>query len=284
MKTVANALQITARARRWLEQSSGGRVLGVYEQAVNLANPAGELLVLATSTVGPGPFSLVLSPDVAPLARHIAAGDSVRVSAGLLEVGRLEVTWAEAETWEARPGWSRLHDRSLPLPALRQLLLAVAPPDSLADLLLPSSAARNRWAQAAEPGAHLLAQGLAAANQTLGRRGAAALAGLGPGLTPAGDDFLMGVIYYGWATEPVARAATWAAALVGAAAPRTNQLSRAWLRAAGRGETGRAWHGLVAALAQGEAVLGPAVQAIVSTGHTSGADALAGFLWASDAR
>jgi hypothetical protein len=68
-------------------------------------------------------------------------------------------------------------------------------------------------------------------------------------------------------------------AVFDAAAPRTNRLSVAFLRAAARGECNIAWHHLLDALQNGpQEELLEATLAIIAHGHTSGADMLAGFL------
>jgi len=118
--------------------------------------------------------------------------------------------------------------------------------------------------------------------------GALALAGLGSGLTPAGDDFLTGAMLWAWLAHPVP--APFCRALVEAAIPRTTLLSAAFLRAAARGECSASWHGLLEALseraeargASWQLALHQAVQEIMAYGATSGADTLAGFLYASE--
>jgi hypothetical protein len=107
---------------------------------------------------------------------------------------------------------------------------------------------------------------------------------LGVGLTPAGDDFLLGIIYGLWADggrEP-ARTRQIAACIAAAAAARTTTLSAAWLTAAARGEAGRPWHNLITALRDNKNVP-QTIDHILATGHTSGADALAGFIAAQTA-
>jgi hypothetical protein len=132
-----------------------------------------------------------------------------------------------------------------------------------------------------EVGAPLL-QGLAAQDLDACGVGVRQLAGLGGGLTPAGDDFLMGALYGLWLTQPAARARRWAQTMVDTAVPRTTTLAAAWLRAAAGGEAGVAWHELVDGMIDGDASrVDAALDCILATGHTSGADALAGFtaLW-----
>jgi hypothetical protein len=70
-----------------------------------------------------------------------------------------------------------------------------------------------------------------------------------------------------------------ALAIAAAASPRTTTASTAYLLAAAAGAAGEAWHDLVTGIAQGdEPVWEGAVGRLAAIGHTSGADAVAGFL------
>jgi hypothetical protein len=105
------------------------------------------------------------------------------------------------------------------------------------------------------------------------------LAGLGPGLTPAGDDFLVGAILGAWILHPQERARSLAGPAAEAAARLTSTLSAAWLRWAGRGAVGETWQALFrAVLLDDRRAERSALDRILATGHTSGADALAGFV------
>ncbi|MEK6711889.1 MAG: DUF2877 domain-containing protein [Nitrospinota bacterium] len=106
---------------------------------------------------------------------------------------------------------------------------------------------------------------------------AKALIGLGPGLTPSGDDCLGGALVAlralgeGRAAD---RLAAWALPL---AEGRTGKISLAHLRCAAAGEGASALHEALAALCvPGAAGLPEALDAIHAIGHTSGWDALAG--------
>jgi hypothetical protein len=102
---------------------------------------------------------------------------------------------------------------------------------------------------------------------------------LGGGLTPAGDDFLLGALYALWVARPSEQATALGEVIVASAIPRTSRLSAAWLEAAARGEAGQPWHTLVGALASDDSqVIDRAAHGILGVGHTSGADALAGFV------
>lgn len=105
--------------------------------------------------------------------------------------------------------------------------------------------------------------------------------GLGPGVTPSGDDFLIGFLAALWITAGDAPErkhflSAFGAGLI-AAAQNTSEISRTYLLHAARGQFSSAVFELAEAFAlQGE--ISSAVQAAVRVGHTSGMDTVTGFL------
>lgn len=97
-----------------------------------------------------------------------------------------------------------------------------------------------------------------------------ALIGLGPGLTPAGDDFVGGAMIALRAFGHVAAAERIAAWALPLAKARTNRISRAHLECAARGEGHEALHDWLAAPS------GANLARLASIGHSSGLDAAAG--------
>jgi hypothetical protein len=285
---------IAPAAMSWLAAQRPASLLHIFENVCNLVDDQGQVLALTTNAVGPGPFSLMVAVDrkVAwPGFNTLLLPDSpVGYNHGRLTVGPIAVDLTTARRWSARPDWRRLPPSLLQAQwsDLTKWLLANAPEGSLA-LLLASPAAGEAGGQ---PGADWLAAAGAAWRQmaiALGRveqqqaiQAAQQLAGLGGGLTPAGDDLLVGLIYALWVAWPGEQANPWAIRLAGAAMPLTGHLSAAWLAAAARGETVPAWHEFVASLVAADDIRwAVAISRIADTGHTSGADALAGFLLAS---
>jgi len=116
------------------------------------------------------------------------------------------------------------------------------------------------------------------------------LAGLGIGLTPSGDDFIMGASLAAWIIHPADVAEVLAVEVTEVAAPLTTSLSGAWLRSAGRGEAGILWHQFFEALISADQTsIQESMDKILSVGETSGADALSGFIssfaaWLVEAR
>jgi hypothetical protein len=107
------------------------------------------------------------------------------------------------------------------------------------------------------------------------------LIGLGPGLTPAGDDWLAGWLLAGWLKEGGRGVRSIADLILAAAAERTTTLSRAFLECAAAGEADENWHALLNALASESSTDLPiyhSTHIILSHGATSGAAMLAGFL------
>jgi hypothetical protein len=119
---------------------------------------------------------------------------------------------------------------------------------------------------------------IAAGAQLPAPRAANALIGMGPGLTPAGDDFAGGALIALRAAGRTAQAdriSAWALAL---AKKGTGKISRAHLRCAAAGEGHEALHELLRALHKGKQAIDRALAALSRVGHSSGRDAAAGAL------
>jgi len=295
---VLQAVSISRPVMAALEREGfAGSVLSVFAEACNLVSDQGEVVALVSQRVGNGPLNIVLEGD-GFLSRGLEAGlpvegdgRGIRIG-GALNSEPYRVSLAGAEVWEPRLEWDRLNaDRpelKANLAILHDHLIAQAPAESLACLLIASPAGGRSIESTYRKAAQRAIEGLLAALHEGDRQGiaagAAALAGLGPGLTPAGDDFLLGLMVglrtwlqflagRGLSVEEACQA------IYEAAAGRTNLLSIALLRSAREGMFGEAWHDLLAALRQGEAneVRG-AADRVLGFGGTSGADALGGFL------
>ncbi|MDX9829039.1 MAG: DUF2877 domain-containing protein [Anaerolineae bacterium] len=261
------------------------RVLAVFERACLLSTPDGEVLSLVLPAAGDGPLNVVVEGEPGAFG-GLAQAMRAHLHDGQLSLGDVRVPLAGAATWEPRPAWERLRAAGatapLRLEQLRAVALAHAPREGLLVLLAPEGGSGS----SARPPAEVERARAAAADLAAGRAGdvthleagARRLAGLGGGLTPAGDDFLVGAMLRAWLDGPAPDA--FCRAVTAVAAPRTTLLSAALLRAAARGECSAPWHRLLAALESG-ASPAPAVEAILAHGHTSGADALAGFLGAN---
>ena len=108
------------------------------------------------------------------------------------------------------------------------------------------------------------------------------LLGAGGGLTPSGDDCLVGILVALHALGEFGAAASVASLVARHAPHRTTRLSAAHLAAACAGEAIEPVHGAIEAIATG-ASPEPALDSLESFGHGSGFDALAGVVLAAGA-
>lgn len=110
--------------------------------------------------------------------------------------------------------------------------------------------------------------------------GASACVGLGRGLTPAGDDFLCGVMLAAHQVLPMPD--TVCESIVDAAKGKTTTLSYAFLVSAAQGHVSEDWRSLLLddALGQKQGARLGLLGAVIQHGYSSGADSLAGFVWA----
>lgn len=278
------AARISPRAKSWLEETRQAFVQYSFERVIDLVNQESDVLAIASHEVGAGPFSLTLEPGEFP--SNIGTDIELLVFENGLWLGDWLIDAEEALIWDPIPKWqSEKTDRAdfkWVARTLREELTHHAELDSLARLILnpvANSPLPAKIMQAAEQNIPLLLSSIQQSDTLLLVKAAKGLAGLGPGFTPAGDDLLLGAMHGIWETNAESQARKLSAVIAKAAAPRTHVLSAAWLEAAAVGEAAEPWHNLLAAItAQDEKGLRNAILRILPTGHTSGSDALGGFL------
>jgi hypothetical protein len=269
-----------------VDQPFAGRVLAVFARACVIASQDGRVVSIVGPELGDGPLNIVLRVPGFSF-QGIPESGRAWVEDGRLWTHGLEVAMSDAAIWEPRPNWSRLRARRTfivnKLPLLRSSAFACAPDGSLLTLFArgePHSEPTNFTPSALQAALRAGLSLRAVLHGEPRQVGSATsqLAGLGSGLTPAGDDFLAGVMLRTWLEHSAPEPLCWH--ILEAAAPHTSVLSTAFLRAASRGECSAAWHQLFDALDNGYAPsIRHAVRKVLSYGHTSGADTLAGFLW-----
>lgn len=244
------AQEITPRVKQWLRDSRSARRLHLFAEVCTLANERDEVISLVSPAIGSGPFNAVLDGDFTAglTGQEPITLDNARLA---LTVGRLVVECAGAAVWQPGPDWSRLRRAD----TARWPAAADLPP-------------------AIQQALKLTLDGILADDPLTCVAGVEGLAGRGSGLTPTGDDVLVGVLYGLWVWYPARRRRprqAWLRLILETAAPRTTTLSANFLRAAAEGEANWPWHDLVNGRPQ-------AVDHILAIGHTSGADAWAGFM------
>lgn len=280
------AISLTSQAYQWLEDSCEPRVLHIFDRACNLVNERREILSIVTPQIGNGPFNLVIEDDLL-IFNHVEIQSALFTSASSLRLGDVIIDTTNAQLWSPRPDWELLHvQRSDLVRNLTKIPITNYLKYSGFDILSedrPGMLTHHEFSITQSPVSDLqlstLSCALAKADISSARRTTSELAGLGIGLTPAGDDFLLGAMLAAWIIYPREIAAVLTREITNTAAPLTTSLSAAYLRSAGRGEAGVLWHRFLDALVAGhEAGMQRQVTELLSMGHTSGADALAGFM------
>lgn len=291
-----DASRLTPAGQAWLERGGPIKLLHVFEAVCNLINSDGVVLSVQFEAVPASPVSLSLPDSFLSGGENgfvdvFDAGAEVTISTGSLRLGELTVAWQGARQWDPTPAWPVLRaaqaDWQPRLASLVPLLIHEAPANSLAPLLAPTAdvseeiegglIADKILGRARQAAADLQAA-LRQEDRPAARQPATALAGLGGGLTPSGDDYLIGVMHALWATRPAAEAEAWSELLYQQTIDRTGPLSTTWLNAAAHGQATGSWHQLLADLLSGsESELRATTRRIMAIGHSSGADGLTGF-------
>jgi hypothetical protein len=253
------ALSVGLEINLWRPQ--GGVVHSAFEHAVNLLMD-GELWTVLAAAQKDAPFGIRLAPSERPRWLDVRASDRVQVRGGYLRVGEHVVDGRAATRWTPTRWSSPGAGLDARLFRLEQCARARAWPGS-------SAIASDVIAALSRTDAELAH----AVRRSVGR---------GPGLTPAGDDVLVGILTVltsgaagPTAIPPAARLSDALAAVLHS----TSDVSRHLLTQAARGLPGRALHELGQALCEGapDHVLAGALDSVLDTGCTSGADACLGF-------
>jgi hypothetical protein len=251
-------------------------------------NADGDVLSLMLAPAEMNPLALEIeSPDPPhDFRKHVQPQSEVQLEGNYLHAGNIAVRLSSQKLWDPTPNW---HVARVNQPNVQSLVGEVASqliddhaPESLAILLRsPESLGSpvEGWQKRAQGPIIRLLDGLETDDSSSVLAGAADLAGLGMGLTPSGDDFIIGVMHAIWCSLPSSEAQAFCAALLSPVADRTNRLSASYLSRSALGEASDPWHTLIEALARGDvAGLKSPVDALIGLGHTSGQDALSGFV------
>lgn len=258
MKNVL-ARSLTPAVNAWLTNTHNPRILHVFGPACNLINECREVLSIVTPQIGNGPFNLVLEEGLI-FTKYLNAHSTVSIEKNKLRMDDVVVQIDYAKEWLPRPNWEKFHVQKIEITK------------QAGQIPIP-----NSQFSSTNPLTTIFTNALVDSDVSSAKAIASKLSGLGSGLTPSGDDFILGALYAAWIIHPPEWMQTLAKEIAETAAPATTSLSAAWLRSAGRGEAGMLWHDFFDTLLLPYADLQPSIAKLSSIGETSGADALAGF-------
>lgn len=291
----ARVVFLDVLARQFLETGRPWRVHSVFAHACNLTDISGTLLGIVSAEAGNAPATLMLraGEPASPLNKLLARGDPARPVGDTLQIGALRLDLAGAVLWSPAPivRTLRVPEVEARLALAATFATTLAPAGGLAPLLPDAiSLATGRAPGAADQPAadrivcrarelvSTLAGAIREQRWSDAYAPARALSGLGPGLTPSGDDLLAGLALglraaRGSLPEPLAESVS--SAING----RTTDLAAARVRHAVAGHPDERVHQLLGALVtHAEIDLAATVRALLAYGHSSGADTLVGLL------
>ncbi len=268
------------------------QVHSVFLRACNIETESGELVTVLAPGSGNLPHGIRCASPIAPLCARLRQGQTAALEGATLRVSAADfvVDLSCAAVWNGTvPALLPGVRGAEPLGAFRELcetLREQAPDQGIAPALFSSRSPRCTLARALvtrlAQTLPLLARATEAADagavvSTLG-----ALVGLGAGLTPAGDDFIVGYLAALWSRSHresgVAALLRALVAPVGRLSLHTNAISRQMLLDALRGHFAERLTEVVRCVCSSGDVAGASLRAL-QVGHSSGADILCGLLF-----
>lgn len=269
-------------AAEFCKSPTRAEVAAVFERSFYLR--AGDLFVcVGEPAIRNGPLTLIADRRVARLGIH--PGEPAIVAGNRIAIGAVTFTCEQCEPWHP-PRWPR---------AVGQQALARAH-DAIvrhAATEAPAEGFGRAMADASEPGdafARIARRRLARLRASLSRATVhepsrpspvSDIVGTGHGLTPSGDDVLIGAFALLDALGERRAHASLARAVSLVPPGLTSPLSHCFLRVAAAGHIGEGLHAAVSSCISGDA--DRAIAAIRDIGHSSGWDMMAGIMTALDA-
>ncbi|MCL4516100.1 MAG: DUF2877 domain-containing protein [Firmicutes bacterium] len=289
------ATSIGWKVKRLLQSNHWtGRVHSVFSSAFNVRTPDGQVFGILS---GQDRHCLAVNVRRQPLSARLSIGMPVTTRNGWMVIpdAGLEIYLESSHIWRGansplRPGTYERVARAAHAAACTGCLHGSL--DGLGGLLpglagcsAPGRAnpEPDRWAVRAKAALGDLLQALASRNPWAAARATKAIAGLGPGLTPAGDDLLAGLIGAWWWRERAfgrqsALMQRCLGAVASAASDCTNIFGYQAIRCASQGELPEAALGVVKAIITGsDTLLEGVVPSLLAFGATSGTDMLTGI-------
>ena len=280
------AIVIGSIARRVLDNVRFGRVAEIFARSLYL-DLNGYWICLAEMALGSGPLIVSVEGKYGRGWIHrFSLGKSVRITpSGIALDGCPIISTQEVSSWQPPPSptWSKT-SLECGLDALAKLTKARVPTEGLGRFLLTCHNTLRPTAESrvAAPAIDVLKNWLHESfalpiPRSPENKSVASLLGLGPGLTPSGDDFLGGMlIALHVCGEIVVQKQLYIP--ISAQFETTSPVSRAHLQAAAIGEGSESLHRVFNAILNADVVkLASEVDAIDRIGHTSGWDILAGI-------
>jgi hypothetical protein len=273
-------------AQEFCRSASHANVEAVFERCFYL-RCGDKFVCVGEADIGNGPLTLI--GNIGALSDlDLRPGWSAAVCERQISLGNsICLTLNQTESWRS-PAWptcqspTRLVDICN---ALARRAAVEAPQEGLARHVsgVPEASGRQPpLARIAGPRIAMFERWLSqlldtGATSAIGDREAVrGLIGLGPGLTPSGDDFFVGALALLDAISERDAHTALGRAISGLLAERTTPLSACFLRAAAAGHVGEALHRAVSSVISGN--VDTAVAAIEKIGHSSGWDTMAGIM------
>lgn len=275
-------IEVGVLAHRALRSGRRGRIAAVFERSL-YAVLDDYWICIGAKDLGSGPLHL-LCGGIEPM--RFSSGKAIRIADRTILVDDVPLAGFEtASVWAPAPSpdWT-LNSLQRGLAAAEEVWRLLPTEQGLAaagDLQLPAQP--SRVFAAAAPGltalGRLLEAGLGGQRcVSRDHKGIVALIGLGPGLTPSGDDLIGGaLVALACISRLATRDALWR--VCRAHLDRTNEISAAHLRSAALGYAASALHEAIHVVIAGRTDrIKPALSALAAIGHSSGLDAFAGAL------
>ena len=280
-------------AKKLFTSPGEATIIGVFRRSLYVENTFGRVACVGERGIRPGPLNALCEfSGGVDFTQIVEPGSPAKIRDGWMQLGpRMRIDISRPMEWEPEPfpvGWN-LEFFLENLPVLVQWIAETGPRQGLVPLIehiVSGEKISNKgafqtvcWKGIADFG-HWLSHSLNGEKTLEFPASARRLVGLGPGLTPSGDDFWCGVMIALRALGFMGILEKVSGDVLKLAEERTNKISRAHMECAAGGQGAKALHETISALGMpDEARLRSALRELDKIGHSSGWDSLAGVVY-----
>ncbi len=291
MRNASRVILVGTFAKKFLAALGEAKPISVFRRSAYLENVEGHLACIGDRSIGLGPLNVLCEFSWnMDFRQKVALRSVAKIENSFIQLGPIfRIDAFQPKEWKP-PLSAGLNFKQLKrnLPFIVEWTARRGPQEGLGPLIphIVSNekiSSENSFQEISRKSIcglkHWLFHALSGNRSPQFPFGAQRLIGLGPGLTPSGDDFLCGVMIVLRALRRFEVLDRISDAILNQAQERTNKISRAHLECAAKGQGAGALHEMISVTdGKDGARLRSALHTLARIGHTSGWDSLAGVV------
>jgi hypothetical protein len=274
---ILEVVSATKYCLNWIRNSNKASLLNQFPDALNIVNQDNQVVSIVSEKIGNSPFNLVINGDNSLYTSEI---EKLLIQKRKFFINEYFIEVKNAVVWNPifpEVSITKLKAGKL-INSVSNALLKSNNTSLLNNYDVSKNSIEENIVDRLSNSISIFMDGIQNFELEKISAGSRKIAGLGIGLTPTGDDYLLGGMAACWLLYSREKAEAVCKTIHSSVLDRTNTLSYSWLRAMANREGSEKWHQLFISIQEDfNKNIDDALFSIVNTGNSSGEDSLIGF-------